>query len=193
MRRPGKNLQLIGSGVVIGALLVGTSLAVTSKSFRYNKAKTGYLSVSPLSFGPDSGPDVDFFQSWGNGLRGVDACFNAGVQLPHGARMKSITYYFTSTNDVGNPDDDDFYGEITKTKASAIGAVNFPTSTPFAKATPVNDTGDPAAITKTIPSTHEVVNNRLFEYGIGICTDGAENVTKFFGARIKYTYRTAGD
>jgi hypothetical protein len=173
---------MLVAGVLIGSLLVGTSVALTSVSFTYSHTKTGYLNVSPMDFAPDSlrGATNDYFTSWGAFISNDDAsrCFNTGVNLPQGAKMKKLTYFYQSDAT------SDFFGELVRMNPGANA------STTFAAVTPADDTDVPTSVTATIPLASQSINNKRYAYSIGVCPfDG----TVFMGVRIQYTYTTAGD
>jgi hypothetical protein len=169
------------SGLLIGTLLVGSAIAVTSPSFKYAHPKTGYLNLSPMAFSPDSlrGATDDYFNSWGSQLSNDDSsrCFNTGVSLPQGAKMKEVTYYYQSDAT------SDLFAEIVRMNPAAN------SSTTFANASPADDSDVATSITVAVPSNRQAVNNTKYSYGLGVCPfDG----TVFMGARIKYTYTSAG-
>jgi len=163
---------------LLALIAVGTAYAITSSSFKYSSTKTGYLSVSPMDFIPDS-PNTTYFTSWTGGLTDSgDECFNAGINLPSGSKVKQITFYYSS-----GPASD-FFGRFIRMRGPIGTGIDI---TGFA--TPGNDTGTPSSITRNVGAANQNVNNNQFSYGIGVCpgTDG-----EFYGARVKYTYKNAG-
>jgi hypothetical protein len=180
-----RHILTLAVGLLAGATLAGgAAIAVTSNAFTYSSLKTGYLALSPMGFAPDSVGSLspnDYENIWGAaGLTSADGsrCFNTGVTLPNNARIKSIRFFYTS--DASS----DFSGSFIRVNA-ATG-----TSTSLAQVNPANDSNTRTAVTAAVPSTKQVVKNGTFQYGVGTCpVDG----TRFHGARITYTYRTAGD
>ena len=136
-----------------------------------------------MDFAPDSlrDPVNDYFTSWGGGsISNDDAsrCFNAGVNLPQGAKIKSIKFYYTSDAT------SDFFGRLVRSNPSN-GNTTF-----LATVSPADDSGTRASASDSVPSAKQEVNNKKFHYGVGVCPfDG----TLAHGARIKYTYKNAGD
>jgi hypothetical protein len=62
------------------------------------------------------------------------------------------------------------------------------TATRLANAFPSNDANTPTSVTINIPSTKQAVTAD-HAYGVGVCP-GSSGV--FYGAKIKYTYTSAG-
>jgi hypothetical protein len=178
-----RRVYLALAGVTLLALIVvGTAYAITSGSFKYSQTKTGYVSVSNMDMIPDS-PNTTFFNNWTGGLSDSgDGCFNAGVNLPQGAKVKSITYTYSS------PAGSEFFGRFVRRNLDSGSGVDI---TEFAD--PVNDTGNVAKVSRSVPSNQQNVDNKKFAYGVGVCpgSNGTDNGI-FFGAKIKYTYKTAG-
>ena len=136
-----------------------------------------------MDFVPDSlsGATLDYFNGWSsNSLSNEDAgrCFNAGVNLPNGARIKSIRFFYQSDAT------SDFYGTLVRANP-ATG-----TSSRIAEVTPANDADVRTSASDNIALAKQPVKNASFQYGVGVCPfDG----TTFLGARITYTYKNAGD
>ena len=179
-----KQVPTLIAGLMIGALLAGgTAIAVTSTSFIYASVKTGYLAVSPMDFAPDQlrGATSDYVNTWDNAVLSNDdafRCFNAGVDLPNGARIKSVRFFYTS--DASS----DFYGTLMRVNpltgvTGHIGEVNV-----------ADDTNTRTSASDAIPATKQTVNNKVWQYSVGACPFSG---TAFHGARITYTYKNAGD
>jgi hypothetical protein len=170
-------------GVVIGSAVVGTGYALTSKGFTYSHTKTGYLSLHASDFAPDNISDTtqDYYNYWdASQLVNPDSsrCFNAGVHLPQGAIIKSIRFWYQSNAS------SDFYGELNR--------VDFATHTyrALGSVTPVDDSNTLTSASSSVPPKKAKVNNQAYMYAVGVCpSDG----TDFDGARITYTYTSAGD
>src|SRR5262245_22984662 len=184
-----RRVYLALAGVALLALIaVGTAYAITSGSFKYSKTKTGYVSVSHMDMIPDSN-NTTYFTSWTGGLSDSgNGCFNAGVNLPQGANVKSITYTYSS--DAGGTDNE-FFGRFVRMNLDTGNGVDIIDSV-----NPANDANTVAHVTAGVHSNQQGVNNKKFTYGVGVCpgadTDGPEDDGVFYGAKIKYTYKTAG-
>jgi hypothetical protein len=176
------HMIVLVAGILIGSLLVGTSVALTDTAFKYTHAKTGYLSVSSMDFAPDSlqGATNDYVNAWDGSLSNsaLGRCFNAGVNLPQGAKMTQITFYYQSdaTSDLGGY-------LVRRNPASGSG-------TYAVTSTPADNSNIATSVTAAIPLNYRTINNKKYAYGVGVCleTEG----TLFNGARITYTYTNAG-
>lgn len=176
------HIMMLLAGGAIGALLVGTSIAVTSSSFRYSETKTGFLSFAPADFAPDSSGNVYKNFATEGYEDTTSLCANAGVHLPQGARAKSVTFYFEGNGPAAS------FGALFRRKAKALSSPEYP---PFSSMIPTASVGtnEPSAVTRQVRDAKQLIDNKQFEYGIYVCpNDGV-----FHGARIKYTYTTAGD
>jgi hypothetical protein len=118
-----------------------------------------------------------YFNDWTVGLAAA-GCYNAGVNLPSGSKVKSVTFFYESG--AGS----DFFGRfVRQTMATSVGTdiITAPN--------PANDTGLPSSVTRNVGAANQNVNNSKYSYGIGVCPGSDGN---FIGARVKYTYRSAG-
>ena len=167
-------------GVIIGATLVGTSIAVTSKKFNYSQTQKGVYSLGAMAFSIDGSTAGAWLNSWGGSSITNDnssRCFNAGVHLPKGAKIKKVTWIYSSGAG------EDFFGSFFRQNPLVGG-------TSLASVNPADDTGVRTAVSDTVGATQQTVNNKKFGYGVGACVSGT---TDFHGARVHYTYKNAGD
>jgi hypothetical protein len=182
-----RRVYLALAGVTLLALIVvGTAYAITSGSFKYSSTKTGYVSVSNMDMIPDS-DNTTYFNSWNGGLSDSgNGCFNAGVNLPQGAKVKSITFTYSSA---GTTSANEFFGRFVRMNLDSGNGVDIIDSV-----NPANDANTPAKVTANVHSNQQNVDNKKFAYGVGVCpgADAVEDDGVFFGAKIKYTYKTAG-
>jgi hypothetical protein len=179
IRRRGRLVVLLGFALAGSLVIAAAAYALTATSFKYSSPKTGYLRVSHMDFNPNA-TFAQWSQSHTSGLTtAANSCFNAGVDLPVGSKVKSVTWYYQS-----GPSSD-FEGSFRMNQlATGVGS-------PIIDAvTPVEDSGLPTSVTRRVPSTLQRVTARR-AYWLEACPgqggDGA-----FFGARIKYTYTSAG-
>jgi hypothetical protein len=147
--------------------------AVTAKSFKYPSPKTGYLQLPATSMVPDGNASANNYSvAWPmNLLEGV-GCFNSTVHLPDRSNIVDLTIIHTGALAISLFETSMLDGlgtELVFTSTSAVGAR---VATTFPLATP------------------RKINNETTMYSLGICLDVDE---LFHGARIKYTYTTAGD
>jgi hypothetical protein len=98
--------------------------------------------------------------------------------LPQGAVIKTLTIYYRGT------DKGDVNVSLTRELLSS-GAVDFIATKTF------NDTStNRKAQAAPITAAKATVNNSLYNYGFTVCVDPGGT---FHGARISYTYTSAGD
>ena len=167
---------------LIGAMSVGTAVAITSKAFRYSKPKTGWLSIHPADMAPDNiaDPAKDYFNSWGGRLRNEDQsrCFNTGINLPQKAKIQSVTFYYESDAT------SEFFGYLFRLPLGDKGEDD------LAVAEPKTDTPGIQSITIDVPTDKQTVKNKKYAYAMGVFPYLGST---FNGARITYTYRSASD
>ena len=97
-------------------------------------------------------------------------CFNAGVNLPAGAKIKSVTFFYTAGSTV-------LYGELNRqdlANHTSIELASFDSS--------VNTTPTYTSTTITVGADKAVV--AADAYGLGVCFSGS---TTFSGVSIGYT------
>lgn len=163
---------------------MGTATAITSRSFRYSEVQTAWLSLDTMDFIPDGDISADdYLNSYGDFLEyqgaGATGCFNASIHLPQKARMKAVAYFYKSDDS----NDPEWFGEIVRKRWSDLDA-KF-----FATADFDDDSNLYERFTARVPDNRSEVDNKKFAYAIYVCLDPD---TRFYGARIRYTYRTAG-
>jgi hypothetical protein len=197
MTRFGRRGLIAAVAAVALAVSVGaTALAVTTHSGdRNNRGSAGavsagrittavappathHWSVAASAFAPDQlypGSSDDYFNQW-DPAKLTDPggrCFNAGVYLPNGATIKSVTFYYT------NGATTNFYGELnrqnlpTHKSAQLVSFTSTPTGT------------SPVYTHKTFTvAGGGLVDTSRFAYGLGACPEGD---SAFSGVTINYT------
>lgn len=183
MKLSGSKRSIIAlvAGVAIGLMFLGTAAAVRSGKFVYSSPKTGFISLSPSDFTPDNVPGAEYFNDWTvSALTNTDpgACFNAGVNLPQGAIIKWIDFYYDSGPNT------DFFGRFIRQDFLAA------TSVDLGFVNPVDDSGLPTIASAAIAPSVAKVKNAQYAYMVGVCPF---DDTAFHGVRIEYTYKSAGD
>jgi hypothetical protein len=176
--------QRLALFLIIGATLALTAAAaayaLTASSFTYSSPKTGYVRVSNLAFAPDGGGG-EYSNQMYTGLRSTSPvgsfCFVAGVDLPAGSRVQAITFTFRS-----GPGSD-FEGRFYRRHLPLPTGIKL-----LAASAPGSDSGKTTTDRIPIGAAKRPVT-AAHAYGIDVClgTDDA-----FFGARIEYTYTSAG-
>ena len=180
LARRGPIIMLL-CGVLIGVTLLGTSLAVTSSTFKYSKTQKGVLSLSAMDFSIDGSTAGNWLNNWGASTISNDdplRCFNAGVHLPQGAKVKKVTWFYTSGPNTN------LFGSFLRQRPAAANSVF------LASVNPANDAGLVRSASDNVPAARQKVNNKVFQYGLGACFF---DDTEFHGARVNYTYTKAGD
>jgi hypothetical protein len=178
----GRSAWLAGAAAAL-LLIAGAAGAVTSESFDYPAAKTGYRVIPPVAMFPtDRGSLNGYSGGWGF-LRFVNnaplerGCFNSGVNLPQGARVESIEVFysgpFAGSGFVATLFQNDL--ETGAVSVLATGAM------PDAEARTSRLLGMSGGIK---------IGNKRYSYTFNLCL-GEEDM--FYGARVKYTYKNAGD
>ena len=173
-------LGIFAAGVVATLVLSGTAIAITDTSFTYSSVKTGYLTISPMDLAP--GTDevaTGDYDVTGSRLahRGLGGCYNTGVNLPQNARITTVqTYYRSNTN------------------SSSFALVRNYLATDTLEwlawaALPDTDMSR-TSVTSTVSSAARTVWNNVYSYGFEVCLAAPDS---FGGARITYTYTSAGD
>ena len=169
----------LGIGALLVVVMIGTSYGVTSKTFKYNQPKTGYLTITNGGLAPDDISE-NYANHWTDGLSaGSHACFNTSINLPHKSKMKRIRYFFSSNAS------SDLYAEIHRVDLSTGSAPKYSPALDIS-----NDAGPYGGETVPVPANRQLIDNKKFAYGLGICLGQG---TVFRAARIEYTYQTAGD
>ena len=175
--------RLLGSttlGLVAVLALGGTVAALTASDFTYQTTKTGYLSIHPMALSADR-DNADYIVSFipGSLTTSTNACFSTGVNLPQGSRITQLAVWYSSPTE---GDTSVFLQRITL-------ATGFLSPLLVSEDIPIGSTGRKLAIFP-IAGGSSLVSNIGFAYGFGVCpgTDG-----DFHGARIAYTYTSAGD
>jgi hypothetical protein len=181
--RPAGRSAWLGGAAAALLLIAGAAGAVTSESFDYPAAKIGYRVVPPAAMFPtDLGSMNGYVSAWGF-LRFVNnaplerGCFNSGVNLPQGARVESVEVFysgpFAGTGFVATLLQNDLAtGTVSVLATGAMPNAEARTSLLLGMADGIK------------------IGNKRYSYTFNLCL-GEEDM--FYGARVKYTYKNAGD
>ena len=183
-----KLVERLGSRVIggvaagfIAALAMGaTAVAITDTQFLYSSTKTGYFTIHAMAVAPNTNlANYTIHYTEGAATTQNDSCFSTGVNLPQGSRITQLLVWYTSAA-ADNPFV--YFERIRLTDGSGTSLI------PSGTIADNSDTRKLAVI--PIVGGSSPVSNIGFSYGFGICpgTDGS-----FRGARIAYTYTSAGD
>jgi hypothetical protein len=176
-----RNIAAFSAGSALTALILGGAAhAVTDTLFKYSTPKTGYFSIHPMALSP-ANHTATYSIGFTDGVLNGTGCFSTGVNLPNGATITALTVWFLS-----NASDDPIFYFVRHELATGS-EVAFVTS-----AVVHDDSANRKAHTFTIPNTTNArVSNGKYDYGFAYC--GTTSQDEFLGARVTYTYTTAGD
>lgn len=169
------------ASVAILAACIGGALAVTSGDFTYSSVKTGYFGIHPSALAPaTSGSDGHAIIASSGYLIG-DGCFDTGVNLPQGATITLVTIWAKSDSEGAGP----YVGLFRNTPATGGNAT-------IANKNFNDDSNTRKGFTVSVPASNpaRIVNNSNQTLGFETCMSAG---TEFYGGRITYTYRSAGD
>ncbi len=172
----------LGAGAVAALVAAGSAKAITDTVFKYSTAHTGYLTLHPMAFAPDGPNSADsYFIDWDAGSlqnSGNRACFSTGVNLPQAAAVTAVAGWFW-TNTANNPGT-----KLFLLRNSVQGGI----SDKLVNGT-IGNTGGRKGLNFTVSQDNKI-NNQTYLYALGVCLDQGHS---FYGARITYTYTSAGD
>jgi hypothetical protein len=161
--------------------VIGTARAITDKVFTYSSAKTGFYTinaneVTPQSSGVTYASNINQLSVTAQ----TNVCFAAAVHLPQAATITQMTVWYQSGAGA-------FDQEVALWR---VGLSNGGDETIFF-ATAHDDSNTRKALKVTPAAGTTAVNNGTYRYTFVICPTTTDNV--FYGARIAYTYTSAGD
>jgi len=176
-----KDWRIAVAAVVATTAAIGAAQAITDTAFNYSSPTVGFFSINPAALSSeDSFMDYSKDASRLSRDGGNAACFGAGVNLPHGAKVTTLSVLYDSS-DVGL--DPEFFIQrqrhsngVLETVAHSIGH---------------DDTGLRRAVTITVAANVAAVDNVNYSYAFRACPGVPSNT--FRSARIRYTYSNAGD
>jgi len=171
-------------GLSIAVVIGGVAVAITSGDFTYSPARAGYFTINALAMSPDgsggaTGYSIEFASQSLRRNNGLSGCFVTGVNLPNGARISNLAWWYSSgpggepsfilfRHALGN-------GAVTNIAARFVGS----------------DTGARTLDYSAIPqSANTIVDNAKASYSVGLCLGPND---RFSGARIGYGFNSAGD
>jgi hypothetical protein len=173
-----RNIGFVLSGIMIGLMLSGGAHAIVNGAFRYSTPQTGYLTIPAASFVPASNSTV--YSNDGSSIVSTGPqCFRAAVNLPQDAKITQLAMWYSKNDD-----------DPAQLSLDRVTPAEFNT-TGIAGLSLVNTGGAGKSAAVNITNTSlQTVNNIRYMYIVNNCISDQEF---FAGARIKYTYTTAGD
>ena len=173
----------IAAGSLV-AIVSATAVAqaATDTIYKYSTPKIGNFSINPFAMSPTE-DGVDYSTQFIAGgfirLSSGTGCFSTGVNLPNGATMTRLTTFWTS-------------GAGPKPGYTILRHTLSDGATVIVATGNVNDdTGTRKPFSANIDATAALVNNNQHSYTFVICMGGLNDA--FHGARVSYTYTSAGD
>ena len=164
------------------ALMSSVADALTSDTFTYSSTRTGYYSIHPSDLAPDSHTAasnfiVDFVNS--NLTTTSDlVCFLTGIHLPQSAIIRRVTTYYKSAAFVS------ILAHLVRNNLETD------TTESLVSQDPEDKSGVRRSVSATVPAGMRVVRNDLYSYAYQVCITQKGT---FEGARITYTFTSAGD
>jgi hypothetical protein len=172
--------QLIAATALLATVFLGgTAEAITDTVFKYSTVQTGYLTVPAAAFVSESSAD-QFAQ---NGVTIQPAttntlCMDAPVNLPEGAKMTTIGVWYATNGGL-------MQVQMFRQNLSTG------TNVTLARRVLADTAGSRAQANLAVTGAGQIIKNEAFSYDLNFCTQGA-TANKFYSARIRYTYSTAG-
>jgi hypothetical protein len=176
-----RNAAMISASIVVAAAILGAAHAATDTVFRYSSPQVGYFAIDNTDLSPDGTNSLAYFNEWDIAISPDDgqACFNTGIHLPQGAVINQFRVFYEG----GAGSDKPF---VTIQRKPYTTGINEPVAEQDLQTSATR-----AAMNITLNTSRTKINNASFSYGFGICLRNQND--KFYAARIRYTYETAGD
>jgi hypothetical protein len=160
------------------AALIGTAQAITDTAFNYSTAKVGYHGINPDALRPEFSGTEYASRAEQLSYSSGGSCFSTGLNLPHGAKMQTLVFWYSSGN-----------GKVPTVQIarqqSSTGQMS------GALVVGNDNSGTRKQASGTVPPSVAVIDNALYTYALVWCAASTDNI--FYGARIRYTYTNAGD
>jgi hypothetical protein len=158
----------------------GMAFAITSNTFTYSPAQNGALMIDALEMAPDGALSADNYTvNYSGGELFGSGCFGTAIHLPQGARLVELRIFFQS----GGSSDPNFtlvkHAPSTATNTNIVGTQLLD-----------NSNTRKVAVFNLAANPNRIINNAVAGYGFGFCM-GSSDI--FFGARIAYSFSSAGD
>jgi hypothetical protein len=172
----------LGTGLAAGAtgalLLSGVAYAITSNSFDYSVPKTGWLSVNAAAMVPEHEGLSYTNRVLSSSLEASGpGCFQGAVNFPDRAKINGFLVWSAETS----PGQMVFYLFRNRLSNGTENSIVAADST---------DTSGRRVLGRYPIRGSAVIANDTFSYGLAVCFNGPAT---FYGARVTYTYETAGD
>jgi hypothetical protein len=173
---------LLLATLLIGLGIISAANAIVENVYRYSEPQTGYLQLPVPAFFPDD-TGIEYDTSNGGRLTasaGVFRCFSAPVNLPQGAKMTDVRVWYVAV--AGGDTAAGLLREDT-TVGNAVAVINTSLAATGA--------GVRGTANLPVPAAFQSVQNVRYSYIFRFCL--FQPTTRFDGARVTYTYTSAGD
>jgi hypothetical protein len=186
-QRPRGRHGVLVAGVGVAIAIGGGAAAITDSKFLYEHPKKGYFTLSAGAFAPSKLNGTYSHDGYviriptGNVAR---SCFVAGINLPHDSKIKGLTAILSNIDPVGN-----FDPELTVFQTILS---ERPDSRVILSAHLDDGVSlDPAVIeVEPLVAPDPRISNFDHSYAANLCLSDGDS---FYGARLEYTYISAGD
>jgi hypothetical protein len=169
----------LAAGILIGLFASGAAHAITDTVFRYSAVQTGYYNINVAGLVPQVA-GADYAVNGGTSYiqSSTVSCYATDVHLPDRARMTGVTVWYNGTG----------AGIVTN-----LVRINVNTGLNEFLFSKINNDSGGNRVARLYPvsGTEAAINNKAFSYAVEICL--SDSAAKFYGARIAYTYNSAGD
>jgi hypothetical protein len=173
------------AGIATATIFGGAAVAISSDEFTYSSTQTGHLSIDPASLSPANEIAAKNFQIANLLLSTKSAsrnCYNTGLNFPDGARLINVTVQYHRGGRIpplvrmyqNGIQTNDGHILLQRTLQYTGGGFAHPT----------------IGLNNGIPSQYKTVDNNASSYGFTFCLS---NNDIFKGAKVEYTYISAGD
>jgi hypothetical protein len=175
--------RAIAAAILVASASFATAAYATETQYRYTTPKTGYFSISAGAMAPTTiSAFNDYFVSNGTLFvnTGSEQCFNAGVNVPTGAKITGLAMFYRSANS-------HFRVRLQRYRFTDGALTDIINRT----ITDSSSTRTPLALTASAADAATKVSNVQYNYVFNLCLNHPSQ--EFYGARIIYTYTNAGD
>ena len=176
VRLPSGRVGNFLAGAAVASVIGGTAVAITSPDFVYSSAKVGFYAIHPMDLTAATGSTGYSIIYSPPSLTG-NGCLNTGIHLPQGASILNIDVYYISDTE---SDPVVYFDRLNLRTSVGIHIVAHELLSDNVR----------SKDSIPIPAAYKTVNNGDYAYGFAFCVNSG---SRFYDARIRYTYTSAGD
>lgn len=169
-------LAALAAGVALGIAAVGSATAAPAAR-NAPRTVTRHYALAASAFAPDSiqEPTQDYVNQWNPTSLSQsvgDRCFDAGLSLPPGATLKSVTFYYTHGS------------SVISMQVNRQNLLNHQGSVLVNISTHPTSPQVYTSVTRSFPASKAKVDSSKYAYSAGVCPNGT---SAFSGLIITYT------